>query len=163
DRLCGLGWVVQLPDGRRERAVAADFADAAARGKSLLVVCPTHAEGRRVTDALRRDLRGRGLIAADERAFGSLVQLPPTEAERCDPVHYAVGDVVELHRSVLGIPAGTRLTVVATHPCGVEVVGPTVRTTDLPLHLTDRFRVYRPSDFALAVGDRVRVTRNGRT
>ncbi len=163
DRLCELGWVVAVPDGERERAVAADFAAAASRGKSLLVVCPTHSEGRRLTAAVRQELRGRGLLSADERAFVSLVQIPLTAAERGDPVRYTVGDVVEFHRAAPGVPAGTRLVVAAATTARVRAVGPTGERLDLPLQLADRFQVFGPSGCGLAVGDRVRVTRNGRT
>src|SRR5207253_8553454 len=76
---------------------------------------------------------------------------------------YAVDDVVEFHRAAPDVPVGTRLTVAAVLPDRVRVVGPAGTALDLPLHLADRFQLYRPAACRLSAGDRIRVTRNGKT
>ncbi len=154
DALARLGWVEQLPDGARERRVAADYLrysaerTAGGRFKDVLVVAPTHAEGLRVTAAIRDELRRAGRLGA-ERVVAAWAPARLTEAERREAVNYAPGDMLQFHRAAPGVRAGQRV-----------VVG---EGADPPLAHAGRFQVYRPRPLAVAAGDRLRVTANGRT
>jgi hypothetical protein len=48
DRLDQLKWIHEIPGLEREGRLAADYVDAVKRGKTALVVSPTHAEGVRI-------------------------------------------------------------------------------------------------------------------
>ncbi len=74
-----------------------------------------------------------------------------TEAERRDPVNYEDGDVVVFQQNAKGgFRKGQRITVRGD-------------AEDLPLHLADRFGVYKARELPLTEGDRVRITANGTT
>jgi hypothetical protein len=72
-----------------------------------------------------------------------------TDAEKADATQYDAGDLLQFHENAKGQTKGSRLIV-------EECVKP-------PTELAERFEVYRPSELALAVGDRIRVTAGGKT
>lgn len=149
DQLDRLTWVRAVADdGERDAAVANEYAAATAAGESVLVVSPTHAEGERVTAAVRGALKRAGRLT-DERILPRLIPLHLTEAERRDRLSYAAGDVLQFVRAAPGHPAGTRVRV--------------AEDTTLQLGHFDRLQVYRADELAVAVGDRLRVTANGWT
>lgn len=159
-RLNEVGWLVELPDGERYRRLADDYLAATApvrrkvKGRwrevapSALVVAPTHAEGAKVTAAIREGLHAQGRLG-EEREFTRLIPMNLTEAERADPHRYEPGAVIQFTQNAKGHRRGER----------VELSGGVVP----PAHLAARFQAYRPGTVRLAAGDRVRVTANGTT
>ena len=95
-------------DAERDIQIATDYAAAKARGESVLVVSPTHAEADRVTGAIRNQLREAGQLGA-EREFSQLVPRHLSETQRGDALNYAPGDVVQFVRSQPGHAAGRNL------------------------------------------------------
>jgi hypothetical protein len=81
------------------------------RGKSALVISPTHAEGERVTQQIRDKLKTAKKIGRDEREFLQLKNLQWTEAQRADARNYVPGMVVQFHQNVVGFQRGERVTV----------------------------------------------------
>lgn len=152
-RLDDLKWVREIPDDRRDAQLAADYVEAVRKGKTALVVSPTHAEGDRITAEIRRSLRtfkGRDKLGSDERTFRVLENANLTEAERGDAVNYLPGDVLQFHQNAKGgFTRGERVTVDGE------------RT--LPLEHADKFEAYHARTLSLASGDIVRITRNGAT
>ena len=149
NRLDGLNWVREIPDGERDRRLASDYAQTLAEGKTALVVSPTHAEGNRITTAIRDAMRKKGKLKADERTFRVLENGGLTEAERTDSVNYLPGDVLVFHQNAKGFNRGEKLTV--------------ERGAPLPLDQAARFQMFHATTLALAPGDMVRITRNGQT
>jgi hypothetical protein len=144
-----LGWIRELPQPERNAAIAADYVAAIAAGKSALVVSPTHREGEPLAAAIRAALQERGRLSRDEQSVGVLVSRQLTEAERADPQQLQSGDVLEFHLPAPGRRRGARLTVEAGAPPPVEVAS--------------RYQVYQRRTLALAAGDWIRITKNGRT
>jgi len=141
-----LGWVREVPDADRYKALAEDYVSTVAAGKTALVVSPTHLEGDSITAEIRAQLKGRGWLRAGERQFTVLESTNLTEAERADAVNYAPGDVLVYHQNAKGITKGQRV-----------IVG----DTRLPLGDAGKFQAYHPSVLPIAPGDIVRITRNG--
>jgi conjugative relaxase-like TrwC/TraI family protein len=147
-RLDALGWIREVDDGDRYRALARDYVATTGAGKTALVVSPTHLEGDWITAEIRRELKAAGRLRADERPFLSLENAGLTEAERADAVNYAPGDVLVFHQNAKGITRGERIA------AGGQ---------PLPLGEASKFQVYHSRALALAPGDLVRITRNGTT
>jgi conjugative relaxase-like TrwC/TraI family protein len=149
-----LGWIRQVPDDERYDQLARAYLSASAEKKkngeykSALVVSPTHAEGNRITEAIRDGLRAQGRLGK-ERIVAAWVPAHLTEAEKADPTQYEPGELLQFHQNAKGYKKGSRLIV------GEGALPPT--------ELANRFELYRPTMFALAVGDRVRVTAGGKT
>ena len=152
----------------RVRTAAADYVDTIRSGKSCLIVSPTHAEGREVAAEVRCLQREQGLLKGDDREFTRLRNLDWSEAARGDPKSYRVGLVAHFHQGAKGVIAGDQCRIAGTvkNDKGEEVVrGVTPRGVeiDLPIGDADRFNVYEAEKIRLAVGDRIRITRNGKT
>ena len=63
--------------------LAADYLQAVNDNKSALVVSPTHAEGGRVTEKIRAELKTLQKLGATEKEVVQLKNLRWTEAQRC--------------------------------------------------------------------------------
>jgi hypothetical protein len=112
------------------------------------VVSPTHAEAARITGAIRSLLKAQGKLK-DERILDAWIPAQLTAAQKCDAASYELGDMLQFHQNAPGHRKGSRLVVAEGKP--------------LPLTFADRFEVYRPARLAVAVGDRIRVTANGKS
>jgi len=151
DQLDRLGWVEELPDGKREQRMAADYLritkERKANGeeRSCLIVAPTNQEAAQITEAVRGSLRKAKRLGED-REVTAWLPVHLTEAERADGRNYATGDMLVFHKAAPGHRTGERLVV--------------EEGTKLPLSHADRFQVFRPKQLALAAGDRIRLTAN---
>jgi conjugative relaxase-like TrwC/TraI family protein len=143
-----LGWIKEVPEGERYKALADDYVATVAAGKSALVVSPTHAEGERITSQIRGSLKDLGRVNTDEREISILERSNLTQAERGDAVNYAPGDVLVFQQNAKGYRKGERI-----------IAG----KGELPLDQANKFQKYRARKIAIAEGDLIRVTQNGKT
>ncbi|MGD0137394.1 MAG: MobF family relaxase [Tepidisphaeraceae bacterium] len=143
-----MGWVKEVPEGERYKALADDYVTTVAAGKSALVVSPTHVEGERITGHIRESLKTIGRLDSHEREFSVLEKRNLTEAERGDAVNYAPGDVLVFQQNARGHSKGERI-----------VAG----NGELPLNQASKFQAYRTRKIGIAAGDSVRITQNGKT
>jgi conjugative relaxase-like TrwC/TraI family protein len=159
DALDRMGSIVEATGEERHSLLVADYLNAVEDGKSALIIAPTHAEGQRLTDELRRALKERGAIGK-ERQFIARRATGWTQAQKGDIRNYEPGMVVEFHQNAKGFTRGDKAAV--KHGAGGLVLQKQDGTeAALPLAQTDRFEVYRTREIALAKGDRIRITKNG--
>jgi conjugative relaxase-like TrwC/TraI family protein len=169
DQLEGLGWVREVAGQDRERQLAADYVQAVSQrkkngeAKTALVISPTHAEGERITQAIREELKHRRKITGTDREVLRLMRTDLTEAQRGDAGFYAAGDRVQFFQNGKGFKRGERVTVVSADRSGVCVQTAAGETMVLPLDQAARFQVFRPTALKLATGDRLRISNNGFT
>ena len=162
DCLDKLGAIREVPDREdRHATLAGDYLAAAAAGRTVLVVSPTHAEGEAVTTRIRDALRERGDLGGDERAVTRLRSLNWTEAQRGDDAAHRPGLVAVFHQNARGFRRGERLEVVEVQPAGVLARRGDGATVPLPLDQAARFGVFEQRTLGLAAGDLVRLTANG--
>jgi conjugative relaxase-like TrwC/TraI family protein len=160
---------IQVVDrDRLFETAAADYVETRARGDSVVLVTPTHAEGQAVTEQVRRLLRERGELRGGGK-YESLVSRNLTEFERGEAKSYRAGDVVQFHRTVSSPGRGTfesrsRWTVLGHDPFGNVMVtrGGLSVPQALPLKRADSWDVFGKRPIELAVGDTVRITNGGR-
>ena len=154
EELDKLGWIKQVDDAQRYQKLADAYLAAVAEKKrngeykSALVVSPTHKELDQISDAIRAGLKAQGRLGK-QRIVTAWVPTHLTDAEKSDPTQYELGDMLQFHQNAPGFTKGSRLIV------GEKVTPPTT--------LAKRFEVYRPTELALAVGDRIRITAGGKT
>lgn len=153
---------------QRNQAIARDYVETLATGRSAVVVSPTHYEGQRIAGEIRNLQRDRGALKGEDRTFSQLRDLGWTEAERRDPVRYDAGMVASFHQHAKGVVAGDRCEILGpkVNEAGQQVVRartPRGNEIDLPIDKADRFQVFEQHEIRLAVGDEIRVTRNGRS
>lgn len=149
-----LGWIRQVDDGERYQQLADAYLSAASekkrwgQTKSAIVVSPTHAEAKRITDAIRDGLKSQGKLTK-ERLVETWVPTHLTDAQKADATEYESGDMLQFHQNAPGHARGSRLIV-------DEGATP-------PMQLADRFELYRKMQLNLAEGDRIRITAGGKS
>jgi conjugative relaxase-like TrwC/TraI family protein len=158
-----LGWVRELADSDRNDELAREYLSQTVAGKSVLVVAPTHAEGRAVTTAIREALREAGRLPKYEQLLTRLEARNLTTEERRRSHVYEPADIIEFHANAPGFRAGQRWTVLKAGRGSLAVTDGTGQTKLVPYTLADRFQVYRPVEAALSIGDRIRITKNARS
>lgn len=149
-QLDALGWIKELDDDERDRAIAERYADIVEKKQSALVVSPTHREADRITQQIRTTLKERKLIGEHETTVSILKPRHLTEGQRSDPAMLNAGDVLVFHQNAKGFRKGTRVT-----------VGETI--SQQVLSQARHYSVYRPDEIQLAVGDQIRLTAGGKT
>jgi len=155
-----MGAFRELPKEEREQAVAADYLAMVEKGKSTLVVAPTHAECENVTNAIRQTRKERGEMA-DGQTWNILRDLSLTAAEKCDARHYAPGQVVKINKPMKGFKVGREMEVVEAGEHGVWVQSEGQRK-ELPLYKPKHLSVYARDKIEISEGERIRITANGR-
>ena len=154
EQLETMGWIKQVSDAERYKELASAYLSAIAetkkdgKPKSALIVSPTHAEADRITVAIRVDLKAQAKLC-DERIVQAWTPTHLTDAQKGDMTEYDAGDLIQFHQNAPGYQKGTRLLV-------TEDIRP-------PTELAHRFELYRPTQLAVGVGDRLRVTAGGKT
>ncbi|HYG33839.1 MAG TPA: MobF family relaxase [Clostridia bacterium] len=146
----------------RERAVARDYVDARELEESAQVVCPTHKEGRSVTQAIRHEMKERDLLG-EGRKWHILRNLAWTTAQKRDARHYEPGLIVQVNRPVKGFAVGERLEVVDSNNNRVSVRGSGEQPKELPLSHPEHFNVYERDAIEICSGEKIRITANGRS
>jgi conjugative relaxase-like TrwC/TraI family protein len=159
DALDAMGCVIEARGEERHRMLLADYMKAAEDGKSALIIAPTHAEGERLTQGLRRALEGRGALGA-ERTFIARRATGWTDAQKGDARNYQSGMVIEFHQNAKGFTRGDKAVVVDGEN-GLRLMKRDGTLAALPVAQAKRFEVYRTREIAIAKGDRIRATRNG--
>jgi len=162
DRLDAEGKIFEIA-GEEERAkqVASDYADAIAKKESTLVVVPANSERAVTNNAIRAELKDRGVIDGNDHNLTTLKSRRMDNAQKKDPIRYTPGeDVIEFHRHGGGIwKSGTRVTV-------AEVKGGQVLAdigglhVAVPLAAAGSFDVFRKEVKPFAAGDTIRFTKN---
>jgi conjugative relaxase-like TrwC/TraI family protein len=163
NRLNRLGMLREMDADKRHEALAADYVIAVKKGKSALVISPTHAEGERVTREIRAKLKTAKELGADERELVQLKNLQWTQAQRADAQNYQAGQVAQFHQNAAGFRRGERVAVKTRGAGGIIIERQNGETTLLPLNQAARFQVYESREIVLAAGDWIRITQNGFT
>ncbi|MEM8899594.1 MAG: MobF family relaxase [Bacteroidota bacterium] len=158
-KLQAMGSIREMEDSERNAELAKVYVARKETGRSVLIVSPTHLEGRKLTHEIRALLKEKGRLG-DEKAVSTLRLLSYTEAQKQDHTQFETGQFVQFHRHAPGIEAGK--------PYKIRRKGRKVHLiTDkgkvpLPLEHHTRFQVFQKGDTLLAKGDLIRITQNGR-
>jgi len=112
DKLERMGAVLEVGGKDRAEAVAKAFSDFTDKGQSTIVVCATHDEIGRVTDAIRRDQRAKGKLGS-AHGLERDVSLGWTDAHKTDISRLQPGHVLCFHKAVVGIEKNESLQVVS--------------------------------------------------
>ena len=156
DKLDAMGRVKLMPVWDAYEPIAKEFVEKLEhtakkeRDKAVLIVCPTHAEGRKITDQVRKELKAREFLKADEREFGRLVPLQWTEAEKSDAMRYSGDEIVQFYHNTGNFKAGDRARAVEVRD----------RLADVR---AKHFAVFAADTIDLCSGDSIRMTSGGKS
>jgi ATP-dependent exoDNAse (exonuclease V) alpha subunit len=174
DSLDRMGSVIEASGKDRHEMLVKDYLTAFEDGKSALIISPTHAEGRKLTEELRDALKDRGALGK-ERQFKARQSAGWTEAQKGDMRNYEPGLIIDFNEAVAGtrkrvngvrvteggFAKGEAVAVVGREGDAVKVMRRDGTQALLELEQAKRFQVSRVRDIAIARGDRIRITKNG--
>ncbi|MBE7172365.1 MAG: relaxase domain-containing protein [Williamsia sp.] len=161
EKLDALGSIQAVDPLQENKALVDDYLETIRKGKSGLVIAPTHAQGEEVTKDIRSRLRDEGLIGKKEIAAARLVNLNLTEAQKGDHRNFQAGHVIQFNQNAPGFKRGSVWSVNEANEKEVLIQNETGEAKVLPTRLSRRYDVYRQDEIHLSKGDRVRITRNG--
>ena len=162
-RLRKLGAWREITDATaRYEQLGRDYAQLVAQGKEVLAVSPTHAEGNRVVQAIREQLRAIGILTGDEHHVERLVNLHLTTAQKTLSTNYRPGQFVQFVRRCDSFAPGERAEIVEALDAGhLLIQRADGRRERLALKTARAFAVYEAASLGVSVGDKLRVTQNG--
>jgi len=163
ERLDRLGWIKEIADGTRYTVLADHFARTFEPWKSVAVIAPTHVEIRAATAAIRERLLSDGRLGKQEHSIDRLTSCNLTNADREVPSRYEVGQVVSFIGDCGEFKRGQRVDVVATTAKDVMVRTKSGEVLALPTTTPEKFTVFQRDTISIRIGDRVRITKNGRS
>jgi len=153
-----MGAMVEIPDNAtRYKTMADDYVSAVERGKTALMVAPTHVECNLVTEAARGALKANKTLSAG-RDWQILRNLSWSPAQKSDGRCYEPGLVVKVGGHLKGFSMGEQLEVIEAQRGKVVVRGEKGRRRSLPLDQADKFNVYERDRIEVCKGDRIRIT-----
>lgn len=142
--------------------VAADYVDSLSKHASVLIVSPTHYEGRMVTRQVRQLLTALGKLGEQEVKIPVHRNRNLTSAERAMPQFFEVGDVVRFHQNAKGgFRKGDVYEIRGID--GREVsIGKAGESEPqlLKLDAAAHYGVFRAETIEVAIGDRLRLLQN---
>jgi ATP-dependent exoDNAse (exonuclease V) alpha subunit len=160
-----IGGVRQVPWDKRAGIVADAWEQANAssngRKRSVLVVCATHDEIARVTEAAREMRKCSGELS-DARQVPQDVALGWTVAQKGDWRNFRTGQVLVFHRAVKGIQRNSSVEVVRADAKGVVVRCPNGRERKLTGKQAQSCDVFERKAIEVACGEQLLFTANRR-
>jgi hypothetical protein len=134
-----------------------------------LVIAPTHGECRALAGAVRKAMKEKGLLLDSEHSVTRLQRLNLTDSQQRNAVTCEPGRVVEFHRMAKGVvrsgvqekrfKSGEQWEVPRREE-GAVIVGKAGVEKQLPLDQARKFSVFEREKICIAIGDRVRFTKN---
>jgi ATP-dependent exoDNAse (exonuclease V) alpha subunit len=170
DKLDRFGTIQEIADDTdRLRAIAEKQIEALKAQRSSLIIAPTHGECRAIAGAVRKAMKENGLLSDSEYSVTRLQRLNLTDSQQRDAVTYEPRQIVEFHRMAKGVvrrgiqekrfKSGEQWEVLRREE-GAVIVGKDGAEKQLPLDQTRKFSVFEREKIALAIGDRIRFTKN---
>jgi conjugative relaxase-like TrwC/TraI family protein len=141
-------------------AAIADAYDAAA-GQSRLVVCATHDEIDRVTDAIRERRKTRGEVC-EGVVLTRHVSINWTAAQKTDFRNYRAGQILGFHKAVKSIAKNATAEVVRVGPGGLVVRCADGTERTISRRQGASFDVVEARPIEVSIGDRLLLTANRR-
>lgn len=160
-KLDEIGSIRDVDPNKPDEALVDDYVAALKKGKSALVISPTHQQGEQVTAAIRKKLRSAGRLGRKEVTASQLINLNLTEAQKADWRSFTPGQVVQFNQNAPGVKRGSQWTIERSTEEGVTIRNAEGLSLPLPKRKSGDYDVYQPREIGLSKGDTVRITRNG--
>ena len=128
--------------------------------KSALIISPTHKQGEELTDAIRTELKKRGLINKKEVGVLKLTNLNLTDSQKRDNRNYKDGQVIQFVQNLPGIKRGSSWTVKNASQATMRMVNEKGKELLIPTDKSSSFDLFQQSEIKISKGDKIKITRN---
>jgi len=159
DKLDDMGAIVTVDPMKPNEQMVKDYMDALKKGKSAIVISPTHAQGEEATKEIRQKMKEAGLMGKKEITATRYKSINLTEAEKADTRNYENGQIVKFNQNVTGFNRGSIWTVEKTDN-QISLVNDKGESKALPMSKSHRYSLYQEKEIQLAKGDKVLITDN---
>lgn len=143
--------------------IVSDYMEAVKKKKTVLIVSPTHQQGKKVTGELRQKLRAAGKLGKKEINVTKLENLNLTEAQKTDPKNFAKGQAVQFNQNLPKIKRGSVWTVDDVEDNKITIKDRDGNRNILPTQKPGFYNVYAKSELPLSIGDKVKITHGSPT
>jgi ATP-dependent exoDNAse (exonuclease V) alpha subunit len=157
-KLDAMGAVREVAFSDRAAAIADAYADAAGQ---TLVVCATHDEIDRVTEAIRERRKASRQLGTGV-PLTRHVSLNWTAAQKADLQNYRPGQLLGFHRAVKSIAKHETVEVLGVAPNGIVVRATDGKDSTISRRHAGSFDVLEPKPLEVSPGDRLLLTANRR-
>lgn len=161
EKLDTIGAIREVPWLDRAETIVKAFSEEQQRGRSTLVVCSTHEEINRVTEAIRSQKRQEGLLPAGAQIDRD-VALNWTVAQRSDMRNFRPGQALGFHRAIGGFSRHESVRVVRVDNDSLAVRTDRGEDRTVAARHAKSFDVYERRPMEVAAGDRLLITANRR-
>jgi conjugative relaxase-like TrwC/TraI family protein len=160
DKLDGIGAIKSVDPLNPNEELVGDYIKAVKKGKSALIVSPTHQQGDAVTNTVRSKLKAAGLLGKKELKAAKLTNTNMTEAQKTDWRNFEDGQIIQFNQNVPQIKRGSIWSVKGVTETAIKIEDPNKEHQILPLDKPAAYDVFKPSEIGLVKGDKVKITRN---
>jgi hypothetical protein len=161
-KLDAIGSIYEVPWTDRPQAVAKSFAEFKSQGRDTLVVCATHDEIDRVTEAIRSFRKMTGQLRTGAELTRD-VPLSWTAAQKRDVRNLRPGQILGFYRAVKGIGRNETAEVIRVDPKRAIVRTGSGELRAITSKQSKSFDVYDRRAIEVAAGDKLLITANRRT
>jgi conjugative relaxase-like TrwC/TraI family protein len=160
-KLDKVGAIQEIDPMKPDEQLVKDYSETLRRGKSALVISPTHEQSIAVTQSIRKFLRQSGNLGKSEIKATRYINLNLTQAEKADYRNLAKGHIIQFNQNVHGFKRGSIWEVERGSDHSVYVKDGKAEQTQLPVEKSTNYDVYKRTEIDIAKGDLIRITRNG--
>jgi len=161
EKLESMGALREVGWAERAQAVAAAYTESKSNGQKALVVCSTHDEIDRVTEAIRSDLK-RTSNLGESVPFTRDVSLNWTTAQKSNMRNYGPGQLLGFHKEVKGIRKNETVEVIQVEGNSLKVRAARGEIRALTRKQAKAFDVLERRAIKIAPGDKLLITANRR-
>ncbi len=136
-----------------------DYLAIVRKGKSALIVSPTHKQGESLTKDIRSALKKAKKIGKREIAAIKLTNLNFTEAEKSDWRNMQPGLQIQFTQNIHRIKRGSLWTIKSVNQKKTEIINADGVVKSLPYDCSSRFDVLEKSEIQISKGDKIMATR----
>ncbi|THF52826.1 conjugative relaxase [Flavobacterium supellecticarium] len=160
EKLDTIGSVKEIDPLDGNRQLVDEYVGTLKKGKTGLIISPTHKQGEEVTAAVRQELKKQGMLGKREITARKLVNTNMTEAEKLDHRLYKKGQVLQFNQNVKGIKRGSVWSVDNVDENTLQINNGNEQIS-VPVTASKKFDVFDDKEIALSIGDKVHITKNG--
>jgi conjugative relaxase-like TrwC/TraI family protein len=161
EKLDEIGAIREISFMDRPQAIAKAYADSKPNGQNPLVICATHEEINRITEAIRSARKQRGELGKSVQ-FTRDVSLNWTVAQKSEMQNYRPGQLLGFHRATKGIAKNETFEVMQVNKDNLTIRGEYGRTLIISAKQVKSFDVLERQSIEVAPADRLLLTTNYR-
>lgn len=160
EKLDTIGSVKEIDPLDGNRQLVDEYVGTLKKGKTGLIISPTHKQGEEVTAAVRQELKKQGMLGKREITARKLINTNMTEAEKLDHRLYKKGQVLQFNQNVKGVKRGSVWSVENVDENTLQINNGNEQIS-VPVTASKKFDVFEDKEIALSIGDKVHITKNG--